>query len=254
MVSRQVIDHIITKCSLKDILRRFQKKVANEEYLTENISLEPIVISENLVIDDEEEIKRHKGIVTDGYNPEILYGAIEMHQDRLQKTEASYTLEEFGGINNYACNEYKLINGSIYDTPYYEQRKKDSPNIDNWINMRKEQMDRAIERSPPLDVDVTLFRYGDFFEGMKVGDTGKFKGYTSTSLQEATAEQFKNGYYGDTKNRFKITIRANKGQKGILLNDTFETVKEHEWLLPRNQKFIVLGIDYNTKEVEIGLY
>ena len=243
------MDNFTRKCSLKDILRRFHKNV--DKYLVENISLEPIVITPNLIIDDEEEIMDSWGIVRDATNNKVLYGAMEMHQDKLQK-KVDYTPNEFGSVNNFACQEYKLVNGRIYDTDYYKSRK--SQGVDEWIDMRMENLDSAIDKSPPLDFDATLFRYGDFPTGMKVGETGKFKGYTSTSLQEETAERFKDGFDHDATGRYKITIRTPKGTKGVLLNDTFEGMKEHEFLLGRNQKYIVLSVNDETREVEIGLY
>lgn len=249
MVSREIIDDIITKCTLADKLRSFQKN--RDNYYIEDVSLDPIEVTPQLKVTDEKEIKNIKGIATDKYG--TLYGAMEMRQDSVQK-RINYTPNEFGAVNNYSCNEYKLINGQIYGTDYYKQRKKDSPNIDEWVNMRKENLDSAIKKSPPLVMDTTLYRYGDFPSGLKVGDTGKFKGYTSTTYQEKTSEKFKKGYDGKEEGRYKITIRSPAGTKGVLLNDTFEAIKEHEWLLPRNQKWMVLSVNDETREVEIGLY
>ena len=259
MVSREVIEDALTKsvemvkCTLKDKLASFQRN--RDKYVIEDVSLEPVEITQTLTITDEEEIKNMKNIVEDDRlddnSQRVFYGAIEMHQDQLQK-RVNYPLEEFGGVNNFGTNEYKLVNGKIYDTSYYRERKPNG--VDDWIDMRINHLDSAIDRSPPMDTDVTLFRYGHFPSGMKVGDTGKFKGYTSTSLQEASAERFKDGFDHDASGRYKIIIRTPKGTKGVLLNDTFETMREHEFLLGRNQKFMVLSVNDETREVEIGLY
>jgi len=256
MVSRKNIEDIIVKCGLKEKLRSFRKHY--DDYLIENVSLDPIEITPTLTITDEEEIMDMQGIVKDKYkdgngNP-ILYGAMELNQDKLQKETTEYLPEEFGSVNNYACNEYKLVNGYFYNTDYYKSRKKDNPNINEWIDMRIKYLDSAIDKSPGLAVDSTFYRYGDFPSGMKVGDTSKFKGYTSTSYQEATAERFKEGYDHDSTGRYKITIKAPAGTKGVLLNDTFEGVKEHEYLLSRNQRYMVLEVNDTTREVVIGLY
>ena len=254
MVEKKVIEEalvksvMVVKCSLRQKLASFQKNI--DKYTIEDVSLEPIEITPTLLIEDEEEIARLKGIeVQDYYGAKYLYGAIEMHQDLLQK-RINYPLEEFGGVNNFGTNDYKLVNGKLYDTDYYKQRT----GMSSYVDERIDQLDSAIDRSPPMDTDVTLFRYGHFPSGMKVGDTGKFKGYTSTSFQEETAERFKNGFDHDSSGRYKITIRTPKGTKGVLLNDTFETMKEHEFLLGRNQKFMVLSVNDETREVEIGLY
>lgn len=260
MVSREQIDQVLTKtlmvkCTLKDKLKSFQKNM--EKYRVDDVEIAPIEITPELIITDESEIKNMKHIEVDKYKDgngdPILYGALELHQDQLQK-RVTYEPNEFGAVNNFACQEYKLINGSIYKTDYYKERKRNNPNIDEWVNMRKENLDSAIDRSPPLDIDTTFYRYGDFPSGLRVGDTGKFKGYTSTTYQEKTAERFKDGYDHDSSGRYKITIKAPKGTKGVLLNDTFEGVKEHEFLLGRNQKYMVLEVNDDTHEVVIGLY
>ena len=255
MVSREIINEIIGKCGLKEKLRSFHEHMG--DYFIEDVSLEPIEISETLTITDEKQIMREKRITKDKYkdsdgNP-IYYGALENEQDFLQKN-VTYAPEEFGSVNNYACNEYRLVNGYFYDTDYYNGRKSDNPNIQEWVDMRIRNLDSAIDKSPPLSHDTTFYRYGFFPQGMKVGDTGKFKGYTSMTYQEKTAERFKEGYYGGEEGRYKITIKAPHGTKGVLLNDTFEGVKEHEFLLGRNQRYMVLEVNDDTREVVIGLY
>ena len=253
MVSREIISEIIGKCGLKEKFRSFQRKAEN--FIVDDVSLDPIYITDTLIISDEKEIINFKHITKDKYkdpdgNP-ILYGAWENHQDQVQK-RVKYAPEEFGGVNNFGSNEYKLVNGKIYDTDYYKWKK--GTTLDEFIDRRIEQIDSAIERSPPLSRDTTFFRYGFFPSGMKVGDTGKFKGYTSTTYQEKTAERFKEGYDGGEEGRYKITIKAPKGTKGVLLNEQFEAMREHEFLLSRNQRYMVLEVNDTTREVVIGLY
>ena len=256
MNNQKIVYDIVIKCGLKAKFRSFEKNMEN--YIVDNISLDPIELSPTYIIDDVEEIMDMRGIKVDKYKDEdgdpILYGSFELHQDEEQKMMSDYTLEEFGSLNNYACREYKEINGYFYNTDYYKNRKQDNPNIDDWIEMRVKNIDSAIEKSPPLIHDATFFRYGYFPTGMKVGETGKFEGYTSMTFQEKTAERFRKGYENNEEGRYKINIKAPKGTKGVLLNDTFEGVKEHEFLLQRNQRYMVLDVNDETREVTIGLY
>lgn len=254
MISKSIIhkklDDAIVKCTLKDKLQKF---ITNREnYLVEDVDTEHMELDGvELPNVSERMIRATKGIVVDKYG--YKYGALEMRQNN-QQEKVDYTPYEFGSCNNYSVNDFKLVNGQIYDTDYYKGRKKDSPSIDDFINDRKEHLDSAIEKSPPLTQDTTFYRYGFFPKGMKIGDTGKFKGYTSTTYQEETAEKFKEGYYGGEQDRYKIVIRAPKGTKGVLLNQQFEAITEHEFLLGRNQKYIILNVNDETHEVEIGLY
>ena len=77
----------------------------------------------------------------------------------------------------------------------------------------------------------------EIFKTLKPGQKGKFKQYISTSFQKRSAEGF-----SDLDRRYDLTILAPEGQKGVAANDArFNAwTREHEWLLPRNQEYIVL--------------
>ena len=59
--------------------------------------------------------------------------------------------------------------------------------------------------------------------------------------------------------RYKLKILGPKGQKGIAMNAKNDGVRitrhthEHEFLLPKNQKFQVLEVDHHKHEATILL-
>lgn len=261
MIDKDIIFNIIeksvesVKCGGKlPYINKFFK--TKDSYLVEDVSMEPIEISSTLTVTDEDEIMRLKGMKKDRYKDSdgnlIYYGVMELRQDKLQK-KVNYPQEEFAGVNHYSCNDYRLINGKLDPDgeygEYYRQREGMSDYVDDNIRW----LDSAIEMSPPLSDDSVLYRYGALPDGIVVGDVDRFKGFTSTSYQEGTVEKFKNGYYGDLKDRYKLKIYAPAGSKGVLVNDTFEAIKEHEWLLPRNQRYYVVSIDEKNMEAELLL-
>ena len=179
-----------------------------------------------------------------------------MKQNSIQE-KVTYSPTEFGSVNNYTAQEYKIINGRIGDNEIYrkkyKERRKGNPSLDDWIDMRIENIDSAIDKSPRLTQDTILYRYGEIPLDISEGGVGKWKGYTSTTYQEATADRFKNGYDYDQPDRYKLKIYASEGTKGVLCNQQFEAIVEHEWLLPRNQRYQVLSVNHETKEAEIVL-
>ena len=91
-----------------------------------------------------------------------------------------------------------------------------------------------------------LHRYGYFDKTLNVGDTGIFKGYTSTSYQYEAAESYKYS----SKDNYYIQILADENIKGFAKNDP-RTIgdwdSEHEFILGRNQGYKVVDVDHENK-------
>ena len=111
-----------------------------------------------------------------------------------------------------------------------------------------------MEKTAGLAQDSTIFRACDTFSGtLRPGDISSFKGYGSCSFQEESAKGFMDA------GRYKLKILAPKGQKGIAMNAKNDGVRltsnthEHEFLLPKNQEFIVLEVDHFNREAVILL-
>lgn len=136
------------------------------------------------------------------------------------------------------------------------------------------EMEQIINDAPRLVTDTVLYRGGDLPEGIKVGEVGTFKAFTSTSAQEYKADFFKhtNGHEIDENSgRYKITIYAPQGTKCAKMTSEVYTegrenfskferdminpkfLWEDEFLLQKNQRYQVISINEETKEAEIML-
>ncbi len=146
-------------------------------------------------------------------------------------------------MNDYFAGDTQKLNLSIYSEKYLnkltDERKKSIKDIDCLMN-----------KSPGLIEDMVLYRGGKLDIHLREGDHSKFKGYTSTTFQKYTADEYTSS--GD----MLIKVYAPKGTKGIVGNDDWNFrngFMEHEYVLPRNQGFTVLSIDYDKGIAEIIL-
>lgn len=113
-------------------------------------------------------------------------------------------------------------------------------------------IDSAIAKTPELEQDTALVRYGHFDESMcELGEIFDLEGFLSTSYDDVTREANATDHFARKCHRWKITILAPKGTRGIRLNNFFHALtSEREWLLDRNQKFEVL--EYNLDDEDYG--
>lgn len=168
-----------------------------------------------------------------------------------EQLKVEYERWDKNRVHYYGKNTYHVINSMLWDNDDWKRGVErgiydDQEYYDEFV----EGLDKVIEKSPPIQVPTTVYRGGRFPQGMKIGDHGVLKGYTSTSYNPNTARGFK----ATDEDRYLITIRVAKGTKGVLFNEQFETFTESELLVGRNQKYVVLNVNDDAKEVEILLY
>lgn len=101
-------------------------------------------------------------------------------------------------------------------------------------------LDDLIGRSPGLNQHTKLYSGMIIDESLEVGETGVLKGFQAISFFEEGAEPF-----AEADDRWLVEVYAKKGQKGIAMNapqgNGFTTYpEEHEYLLPRNQKYVII--------------
>lgn len=181
-------------------------------------------------------------------------GNLESQQVEQQKgvfTKDNVTESEKHSMDWYFCGDLNNLNkyiygftnimGKHYNKKLDDEQKRNIKDIDNLMN-----------RSPPLVQDTLLYRIGHWDIHLKPGDHGKWKGYTSTTYQEKVTDAYKE----DHNDAMKMVILAPKGTKGItgynppiFQND----IGEHEYTLPRNTKYTVLDVDYDTMTATIIL-
>lgn len=173
-----------------------------------------------------------------GGAPTIEETILEKKQIELQQ-KISLVKEDIYAGDYYFQSGHKNINGFINnDKEWQNMYPSVKKEIEKYVRgMNIPYLDRTIKRVPGLAQDTTLYRACDVFDGsLKPGQKGKFKQYISTTFQKKSADAF------SASDRYDLTILAPKGQKGVVANDgRFDVwIREHEWLLPRNQEYIVL--------------
>lgn len=174
---------------------------------------------------------------------------------------------------------------SIWDEKtdkYYEllplRDKHNSENPQDWEtkNVRVEKhiqlIDDAIDKSPVLQQDTVFYRWGrldekspfdedfdiEYDEYTGEGDHGIFNGFTGLTYNENVAKDLPSyARWGNQNyvNRYQIKVYAPKGTKGITLDPNCGGKEwQSEFLLKRNQKFVVLSRDDENMTAEILLY
>ena len=87
----------------------------------------------------------------------------------------------------------------------------------------------------------------------QIGETGVLKGFQATSFFEEGAKPF-----AEPENRWLVEVHAKEGQKGVCMNAKngngfTKFPEEHEYLLPRNQKYVIIEKDIETHTAKILL-
>ena len=114
-------------------------------------------------------------------------------------------------------------------------------------------LDDLIENSPGLNQHTKLYAGMILDESLEVGETGVLKGYQATSFFKEGAEPFFRA-----QDRWLVEVHAKEGHKGVCMNAKngngfTEYPHEHEYLLPRNQKYVIIEKNVETHTAKILL-
>lgn len=117
----------------------------------------------------------------------------------------------------------------------------------------------AIQKSPPLQQDTVLYSYRELPLDIKEGNHGVIKNYGSCSFNEHVCEDIRdNGEWvqGEKDRRYMCKIYAMKGTQGVVLNERITDLPpwQSEWLLNKNQRYIVWSKNDDDMTAEIILY
>ncbi len=131
--------------------------------------------------------------------------------------------------------------------------------IDLSIPQEDELLHRAIDKTPPLQQDTVLYRYGELPDGLSVGSHSVIKGYGSTSFNDYVPQDIMNNgawVQEEKDRRFNIKVYAPKGTKGVVFNRESSGLPawQSEFLLDKGQRYFVHSIDYENMTAEIVLY
>ncbi len=212
-----------------EIYNEIKQQVDNIERLLENQNKD-IIIGDLKFIRDK--LVRHR-------KSGRILGKSEVEQILLER--GLYNKDELKSLARYKSDTYERINDYLWNNAKHKHRKSISKDVDLLLKQIKKEikmLDSAIEKSPGLTKNTRLVRFGEFDSNLKVGDEGVLKGFTSTSYVEDGIQGYKSG-----KKKY-MEILAPKGQKGVSMNGVNRIFnEEHEFLLPRNQRYRVLEVD-----------
>ena len=184
-----------------------------------------------------------------------------------------YGLSSFIPINKY-LNQAEGWENEVYYTdengdydPEYDEKTRTlnvrySDNSDDYdmeyLSVFEEisALNNVIDKSPRLKQDTVLYRYGHFEEGGTPNQHGVLKGFSSATYNEYVASDSIRKYpFAKSENRYMMKIYAPKGTKGVVLDNNLTGRDfQSEFLIGRNQRYIILNQDDSNKTVEILLY
>jgi hypothetical protein len=170
-----------------------------------------------------------------------------------------FTVDSYPKQNDSLVNytngsgDYSLVNTGLREPKFLDNPK----DVDKVKKITKD-IDYLIDNAPALDTPITTFRgisdkdIVDKLLELKIGEVFTDKAFTSTSLSPKIGTRFArdNGLILEitnpvgTKGIFPIGYRVDVDKK--------LAAGESEWLLPRNAKFRVTGIDGNTIKVTLA--
>lgn len=207
------------------------------------------------------------------------------HQQAEAQERIEYTGRERGVLKGYSTNTFQPIQKYNNETDDWEESvlSKDgfySDRFNAWMlpifNFHKNEegkevctlenvpitnhvslISNSIEKTPALEQDTILYRYGRIPGDIQEGGHGKFKGFTGLSYNKYTAHTEIKSWasWMDKSHRYKLTVYAPKGTKGIVLNQhTGCRDYQSELLLDKNQNFIVLKRNDKNKTADILLF
>ena len=185
-----------------------------------------------------------------GY-PNDERGESEYWQQQTQEKQG-YSDDMIDAIKRFWTNGfYEDIQNYIRNKTVYENYPD---SIQEGIKHSANTLLDYIENSVGLDESTVLFRGGHWDIGTQVGDVKSIPLLNSTSYSKDTANAL--GLESeDNPNRYMITVYAPKGTKGCMVNapSLSHTFPEHEYLLNKGQKYIVLDVNDNDKTASILL-
>ena len=183
--------------------------------------------------------------------PSSNRGPLEREQEEIQESHG-YTEEMVDAIKTYWT-------GGFYEEiqDYIRENKipwEGIPSVSNNIMNAAKTIRKYIQDSDGLEYNTILYRGGHWDIGSKIGDVKSTPLLNSTSYHKSVAQELGIDMEEDKPNRYMITVYAPKGTKGCMVNaKNLRPIPEHEYLLDKGQKYIVLDVDDNHKTASILL-
>ncbi len=155
------------------------------------------------------------------------------YQDYVKKeygNTTTFSRDEIDEITEYTDSSYQYTNADLVE----------GNKLDDYRKVTVKTLDKSMRHK--LKEDTPLYRgiKVGTGTGFNAGDTIKYKGYSSTSINEESAKKFMQDS-AKSGAKYLMKINAKKGQKGIFTilaqNTSYDkslAAQEQEFLLPRN--------------------
>ena len=192
------------------------------------------------------------------YIEDVQHTGFSIEKTKLEKKQIKIqegmdvSIDERLAYDEYLGEKYYLVHGFLEPNKEWETMMSVALDPQERIRFYENvvrNIDVLMDRSHGLTQKTTLYSARDWDVNLRPGDVGIWKRYTSTSYSKDSAEGFM------TSERYLVKILADEGQKGLAANDErFASFKhEHEFTLPRNQEYIVLDVNHETRTATIKL-
>ena len=220
-------------------------------------------ILENLMGFDEQNYPRDKEV---GY-PNDEREDMELAQEELQEAQG-YTDEVKWAFTQWTNGNYDKIQEYVRYGTYPSSAFYDGYDIKKAGDIIRDY----IQNSVGLGENTLMFRGGHWDIGMKVGEIGEIPCLNSLSYSRdsafeigiATEMDFEEVTLpnGDVtieeiypENRYMIEVYVDEGYKGAMVNapSLAHRFPEHEYLVDKGSRYIVLGVDDENKTAKIKL-
>lgn len=167
------------------------------------------------------------------------------------ENKKGFTEEQKDAVAEWGDDGYEDINGKIYNTEEFRDKKKNGFMGDGylkWIDDNIEALVGAIEDGPNISVDRILYRGGHWDDRVKVGDVVTQDGFTSLTYNEEGAEDF---IEVSDSPRYFIEFYVPSDTKGVWVGEPFDNMDESEYLTPPGTRYYVFDVDKDSETAKV---
>lgn len=183
------------------------------------------------------------GSYTKNLRPEVEQNHMDLGEYYVPE---NYDENELAAVESYTGEDYLDINDKLYSLPVGIPADKIEPEYDgDDLPLKVAALDSALSKVPSPKEFLVYTSLGDGYnlEDFKAGQSFRFKGFRSTTLDPNIALNFgsKTGAQSRRKQTVILQILVRQGSKGMYVDDYSATPGEAEFLLPRGSTVKITG-------------
>lgn len=234
----------------------------SEEYLSNSRRIpSPVGVLQQAQADLQEQIiydGLEKGVLHDYSTNSFVPLGMYLNNIPNWEEECEFIGYDFGDGFIMPVLDYDRVDDDGYTLPQY---KDGGARVDLSMPQESEMLSNMIDKSPRVQTDSIVYRYGDLPIDIGVGEHGVIKSFQSTSYNPYVAfEDIAEGgtwidQYDKGMVRYKQRIFVMKGTRGIVLNKHTGCMDwQSELLLDKGMKYVVLAKDDANLTADILVY